>query len=69
MAVYFSLLVYKKLRAVCGSIGESSGNLGLSPTGSVRKTREGYGDSIEQPTAVNRKSMAVYRKSTAGEAT
>ena len=53
MAVYFSLLVYKKLRAVCGSLGESSGNLGLSPTGSVdygrlwRQYRAAYGSLQE----------------------
>ena len=28
--------------------------------GSVRQTREGYGDSIGQSTAVYRKSTAVY---------
>ena len=65
MAVFCSLLIYRKLRAVCGSLGESSWSLGLSPTGSVRWTSEGYGDSIWQSTAVYRKSTAVYRKSTA----
>ena len=60
MAVYCSLLIYSKLRAVCGSLRESSWSLGLSPTRSVRQTSEGHSDSIWQSTAVYRKSTAVY---------
>ena len=52
MAVWCGLLLYRKSRAVCGSLRESSGNLGLSPTGSVRQTREGNGDIIGQSTAL-----------------
>ena len=75
-AIYGSLLqpTCRKSRAVYGSLGESLGNLGLSRTGSVRQTGEGYEDSVGQSTAVYRKSTAVYRMSTAlygspGEAT
>ena len=75
-AVYGSLLqpTCWKSRAVYGSLGESLGNRGLSRTGSVRQTGEGYEDSVGQSTAVYRKSTAVYRMSTAlygspGEAT
>ena len=44
MAVYFSLPVYRKSRAVCLSRGVFLESMAV-PTGSVRQSKEVYGES------------------------